>query len=267
MEDYVTDFNAALSIDEFSFDNPKNKAGGKWNRLKSLRRSDADFARIEQLFQKGWRHQEKSKRWVSHIFKVLSSDDILRPYLEYRTQVHSASAARAPFQTPGNEQLLFHGTTRCCLLAENEDSVRLCGLPDCFLCCIIRKSFDVRKCGSKHKFRRFGTGIYSTGCSSKADDYVANKNEKARFRVVLVNRVVVGKAFKRKHNAVNLTRAPTGHHSVHGEPGVDLNYEETVVYDNDAIRPAYIVVYGDPPARPPSKVKALFSLFKTPLAS
>ena len=32
-----------------------------------------------------------------------------------------------------------------------------------------------------------------------------------------------------------------------GEPGVDLNYEETVVYDNDAIRPAFLVVYGDIP--------------------
>ena len=32
-----------------------------------------------------------------------------------------------------------------------------------------------------------------------------------------------------------------------GEPGVDLNYEETVVYDNNAIRPAFLVVYGDIP--------------------
>jgi hypothetical protein len=29
-----------------------------------------------------------------------------------------------------------------------------------------------------------------------------------------------------------------------GEPGVRLNYEETVVFSNDAIRPAYLVVYG-----------------------
>ena len=28
-------------------------------------------------------------------------------------------------------------------------------------------------------------------------------------------------------------------------PGVDLNYGETVVYDNDAIRPAFLVVYGE----------------------
>jgi hypothetical protein len=41
-----------------------------------------------------------------------------------------------------------------------------------------------------------------------------------------------------------------------GLPGVDLNYEETVVYRNDAIRPAYLVVYG-PPTPPIEKKKAI----------
>jgi hypothetical protein len=51
-----------------------------------------------------------------------------------------------------------------------------------------------------------------------------------------------------------------------GEPGVDLNYEETVVYRNDAIRPAYLVVYGDPP-RGMEKVRhALGTLFNAPVA-
>jgi hypothetical protein len=56
-------------------------------------------------------------------------------------------------------------------------------------------------------------------------------------------------------------------HKVIGEPGVDLNYEETVVYDNDAIRPAFLVVYGSA-SEFHSKVHALIStLFQTPLAS
>jgi hypothetical protein len=51
-----------------------------------------------------------------------------------------------------------------------------------------------------------------------------------------------------------------------GEPGVDLNYEETVVYSNDAIRPAYIIVYGDAPPHKGSKLKAVIAnLFKTPI--
>lgn len=52
-----------------------------------------------------------------------------------------------------------------------------------------------------------------------------------------------------------------------GEPGVDLNYEETVVYTNDAIRPAYVVVYGESTVVQ-NKVQALIAtLFKTPVAS
>jgi len=52
-----------------------------------------------------------------------------------------------------------------------------------------------------------------------------------------------------------------------GEPGEDLKYQEHVVYNNDAIRPAYLVVYGQAP-EDDSKLKALIStLFKTPIAS
>lgn len=71
---------------------------------------------------------------------------------------------------------------------------------------------------------------------------------------------------------------------VFGEPGADLNYEETVVYSNDAVRPAYLIVYADSPppvSRPSSptamsklvphidkaKLKNLLSVFKTPLAT
>ena len=51
-----------------------------------------------------------------------------------------------------------------------------------------------------------------------------------------------------------------------GEPGVDLNYEETVVYDNDAIRPAFLIVYEEDTLE--FRFKSLFKiLFTTPLIS
>jgi len=53
-----------------------------------------------------------------------------------------------------------------------------------------------------------------------------------------------------------------------GEPGLDLNYAETVVYDNDAIRPAFLVVYGEDTEELKLNLKSLIvTLFKTPLAS
>lgn len=54
-----------------------------------------------------------------------------------------------------------------------------------------------------------------------------------------------------------------------GKPGGDLNYEETVVYNNDAVRPAFLIVYGDTPlSETKSKVRTVLkNLFKTPLAA
>jgi hypothetical protein len=35
-----------------------------------------------------------------------------------------------------------------------------------------------------------------------------------------------------------------------GVPGGDLNYDETVVYNNEAIRPVYLITYGGQPEIP-----------------
>lgn len=55
-----------------------------------------------------------------------------------------------------------------------------------------------------------------------------------------------------------------------GVPGADLNYGETVVYSNDAIRPAYLVIYAAdvPPEVHVADLRSILStLFKTPITS
>ncbi|KAF9001575.1 hypothetical protein BDQ17DRAFT_1281419 [Cyathus striatus] len=256
-----------MIFDEFSLDNPKNQGNGKWGRLSLLPRNDPNYLFVCNQFRKGWKHPKKPRPKVWAVFKILSSEASLKPFHEYRAMVASSPAMQGISQNPANEQLLFHGTNRRCLLGEDSTRVRLCPLAECFLCSVVRGSYDIEKCGVKNKFRRFGTGIYTTACSSKADDYAVNVDPSARLRVLLVNRVIVGNPFKKRYNAVSITEPPCGYHSVHGEPGGDLNYEETVVYTNDAIRPAYLVVYGDA-AELPSKIQLLLkTLFKTPVAS
>jgi hypothetical protein len=95
----------------------------------------------------------------------------------------------------------------------------------------IRQFFGKQTTGIKHKFRRFGTGIYTTSCSSsksvlfhplirllipytEADDYMLNGDESSKYRVLLVSRVVVGNPHKRRQNATNMIEPPCGHHSV-----------------------------------------------------
>jgi len=121
---------------------------------------------------------------------------------------------------------------------------------------------------------------------------------------MLVNRIVVGRPYKRYRNAPDLVKPPEGFDSVSssafklylltslqviGEIGWDLNHEgefkflsrfwmffllflfdpETACYTNDAVRPAYLIVYGEKPKDlPKPSFKTLMStLFKTPLVS
>lgn len=64
---------------------------------------------------------------------------------------------------------------------------------------------------------------------------------------MLLNRVVVDHAAKLSSNQRDLTEPPAGHDSVIGEPGGILNYDELIVYTNEAIRPAYLIVYRNDP--------------------
>lgn len=75
--------------------------------------------------------------------------------------------------------------------------------------------------------------------------------------------MVVGNTLKLRTNTQTLTEPPWGYHSITGEPGHHLNYEETVVYDNDAIRPAFLIVYGEELAT----MDLVKTIFRTPLAA
>ena len=75
----------------------------------------------------------------------------------------------------------------------------------------------------------------------------------------MLNKVIVGKGFKRLNDAPTLTSPPAGYDSVRNgtliierfltsfqvlaEKGMALNYDELVVYREDAIRPSYLVMY------------------------
>ncbi|KAJ7240704.1 hypothetical protein C8J57DRAFT_1085612, partial [Mycena rebaudengoi] len=214
---------------------------------------------VEKHFEDGWTHPRKPKPQVHAIFAIVLTEESSVAFLRYRALVENSGAPR-----DANEQLLFHGTIRSCLLGDEKRGTQLCKISGCLLCSVIRNSFDVSKCGECHSIlitiHKFGTGIYTTTSSSKADDYFIGVPE-SPFRAVLVNRVVVGNPLTRQYNAEMITELPFGYHSVDIHPffllflpltvtigsrvpGAGLNYGETVVYNNDAIRPAYLIVYA-----------------------
>jgi hypothetical protein len=82
---------------------------------------------------------------------------------------------------------------------------------------------------------------------------------------MLLSKVVVGRGYKMTSPDFTLTKPPPGYDSVSvdikivvcqslitnrqvlAEAGpIGLNYDELVVYNNDAIRPSYLVMYDKP---------------------
>ncbi|KAF7357340.1 PARP catalytic domain-containing protein [Mycena sanguinolenta] len=198
----------------------------------ALSPQDPTYIRLENHFQDGWTHPNKPKPQVHAIFSI-----------RLDTQLSSC---------------FFMEPVEAVCWATRKQGRNYVKKSDCLLCSVIRNSFDVSKCGKRHRFCRFGAGIYTTACSSKADDYFIGVPE-SPFRAVLVNRVVVGNPLIQQYNAEEITELPYGYHSVAGVPGGDLNYEETVVYNNDAIRPAYLIVYSA--HQPSDKFRGNFSAF------
>ena len=96
----------------------------------------------------------------------------------------------------------------------------------------------------------------------RSDSYSAN-GRASNWKALLLNKVVVGGGYKMEVDNPTLTKPPAGCDSVSavvrrmfdellmrsqvlGEPGTRLNYDELVVYDNDAIQPSYLVMYDVP---------------------
>jgi hypothetical protein len=90
---------------------------------------------------------------------------------------------------------------------------------------------------------------------TEADDYFKNviSPSKVQSRALLLNTVVYGNPCRLYHTDTSASSLRSGYHSLMGVPGGDLNYDETVVYDNEAIRPVYLITYGPPAA--PGKLK------------
>jgi hypothetical protein len=65
------------------------------------------------------------------------------------------------------------------------------------------------------------------------------------YKMMLLNKVVVGKGYALTRDAMTLTSPPDGFDSVLGEPSSNgsLNYDEVVVYKEEASIPQYLIIY------------------------
>ncbi|KAF9037691.1 hypothetical protein BJ165DRAFT_1558638 [Panaeolus papilionaceus] len=199
------------------------------------------FKSVAEQFKASWRHTGSSCPPVKRVYKIVTPASSLASYNAYRAAVEARGQFVSSGRSAGNENRRWHGTKRSCNLGD-KGHTQFCSSTSCSLCSIMRSSFDITLWGKKTGWGRFGKGIYTSSTSSKSNDYSQN-DCKSSLKAILLNKVVVGKGCKLLQDNTTLTAPPAGFDSVLAEKGGSLNYDELVVYNNDAIRPSFLVMY------------------------
>ncbi|PCH44629.1 ADP-ribosylation [Wolfiporia cocos MD-104 SS10] len=196
------------------------------------------FRSVQMQFTQSWRHPT-AKPTVIRIWKIFGDREHADRFARYKLAVERRTGL-----PNGNSSRRWHGTTRACQIGDDYSlrNATICQSPACSVCSIIRTSFQNAHFGRRFNYGRFGSGIYTSATSSKSNDYVVNQGG-SPYRALLLNDVVLGRTKKEYIDQPHYTEAPPGYDSVLGEPGGSLNYDESIVYKNEAICPLYLVVY------------------------
>lgn len=184
-------------------------------------------------------HNFLPKRTPQRIFVIVSTEENDTIYKAYKEGVESQRRFLAQGMTEGNEQYRWYGATRECNVGD-PDQGHLCTSASCATCYIIRHSYDVDKFAPC--WGRFGKGISSSATSSKSHDYSTNLSH-SPWTALFLNSVVIGNPYNTYEFIPGITHPPDGYDSIIGHPGTIINWDETVVYRNDAIQPLYLVFY------------------------
>ncbi|CAM9441584.1 unnamed protein product [Ectocarpus fasciculatus] len=158
----------------------------------------------------------------------------------------------------GNMCQRFHGTScnEGCnfMLGPQGGEAVPCGKSSCSVCNICKLGFklgtNVARTARATLFPlRYGAGIYLTSVSGKANDYAGRSAKKlgngSELRCMFVASVALGNPFKTKRTGLPPDECPpSGYQSVVGEVGQGLNYDEFVVYREEAVLPTHLIVYA-----------------------
>jgi len=196
---------------------------------------NAKYQDVAKQFTDQWKHPT-SVPTVIKLWRIYGDRAVLDRFSRYQLEVERRMGLKG-----ANTRRRFHGTIRTCCLGDTSLDSALCCENTCNMCRIIQSSFQLARAGERTNFDRFGAGIYTSATSSKANEYYEGST--SPNRAMLLNDVVMGKTIKLTTNATSLTQPPEGFDAVIGEPGDDLNYDECIVYNNDAIRASYLIVY------------------------
>ena len=187
-----------------------------------------DPTKAQSMFYDTFTKKKERSPTLMACFNIEPSPNLTKAFEDYRQSLG---------QYGDSEELLFHGTTVKCDIVKTK---KLCDSKDCSVCSISKIGFKLDKSGTVHKWTRFGHGIYLATNSSKSHEYTVGAYN---VRTLLLCKILTGHKYETYSNMPDLVDAPKGFHSLHGKVGPALNYEETVVYNDQCILPLAILVY------------------------
>ncbi|CAB4408715.1 unnamed protein product [Rhizophagus irregularis] len=255
---FVCGLEYALKGRDFCRDECEQWVNNNAPCLLKLPQNSEKYRDVHNQFVNAWKHPHKQVPSIHAIWKIYCNSLLNGQYNAYKAEVEKIQQLEGkPFpkgegrriMSAGNEQRRFHGTKLRCQIGFERSKV--CDDKQCSVCAIIKEGYKLRYVGTgtiSAAFQRFGSGIYFSGTSSKSDDY----NEGSlitymgvNYKMMLLNKVVVGKGYALTRDAMTLTSPPDGFDSVLGEPSSNgsLNYDEIVVYKEEASIPQYLIIY------------------------
>ncbi|KAG8872138.1 hypothetical protein FRB98_000258 [Tulasnella sp. 332] len=215
---------------------------------------------VSGQFSTAWKHTATPPR-VVQVYKIILPQALHDSYEAYKKGVEARGNFSKKGMQAGNERRRWHGTTRLCKIGDDPKNLTPCSTSGCSMCAIIKSSYDVSYAAQG----MFGKGIYTSATSSKSDGYTrsSGSSNKAMF----LNRVVVGNGHILTSAQNNLTAPPSGFDSarshdaaslgsdllifppvsnmqVIANAGAALKNDELIVYNNDAIRTSWLLIYS-----------------------
>ncbi|KAG9306694.1 hypothetical protein G9A89_004241 [Geosiphon pyriformis] len=230
-----------------------------------IAQSEDAYKSVSEQWNKGWKASGLRPPKIISVWKIFLDINILNRYKRYRDKVEEEGNFQGRKFPKGNgkRSRRFHGTSQICLLGLSTKT--LCTNPKCATCGIIRTSYKLSLSDARGFF---GEGIYFSSSPSKSHVYnedsqktlkilqdhrfsskfqIYSKLKETTYRTMFLNRVIVGNRFEQcVFQKFNPDTLPEGYHSVVGEPTKSengLEYDELIVYKEDACVPCYFIVY------------------------
>lgn len=224
--------------------------------LATLTNAHPKYEQIKRQFAASWDvGSQVATPTVQRVLQVRNPAPIHERYEAYKRAL--AQAGR-----PVNEERRFHATGMCCAFGIDQNQ-RPCEDVACRVCSIAQTSFKLAHAGrgplfANLGFLRYGKGLYFSKTSSKSHSYGTDSERDRRgdkYRCMFLCKVALGHPLRTDQERIDdaqidvhvRARGRGGQYdSVVGlttAEGGTLNYEESVVYNEEAAIPSYLIVY------------------------